>query len=386
MGVERGPLWRGAGMLASIGLLAGAAFGQVLVVDQHVTPEGEIGGPVAVRIENGRIASVEPFEDGDGGERLSGVLAPGVIDLFSGVGVAGSNIENVVGVADQLTALDAIDPLHPSFHEALAAGVTSVLIGPAPTNPVSGAAVTVSTRVNGGGLDVLRDDGPMVLSLGTPAVDTAYGPTSRAGILFMVRQALDQAADDAPLGRVRAGEIGCVAFCPEGDDVAAGVLALAEFGLEPTIVHSRDAIDLSEDLKGYGGTIVFGPYTPATPPEVLAGAGFMERAGLRVAAHGNTGSRTYADIRMTAALGVRYGLSEAAARRSFTSAAAEVAGVSDMVGSLERGKRADLVLWSHDPLRPDAEPMMVWVQGELTHRSSSRAGVHGAEMKEGGTE
>ena len=52
-----------------------------------------------------------------------------------------------------------------------------------------------------------------------------------------------------------------------------------------------------------------------------------------------------------------------AARRALTSAAAEVAGVSERVGSLEVGKDADIVVFSDDPLRLDARVEQVFIRG-----------------------
>jgi len=357
-----------AAWVAALGVAcsgAAAADAVRLVVAEHVAPDGTLAGPVAIEIERGRIVSVEtPGEDE---AAIDGVLAPGVIDVFSGVGVGRRVRDDVKPIADDITALDAIDPLHPSFAEAAAAGITTALVAPAPTNPVSGVAVAVSTHAEGGALDVLNEASAMVLSLGPPAVDTRYGPTSRAGILFAIRSAMDAAEGEGELARVAEGALPAVAFCPDGDDAAQAIQTLGGFGLSPSIVHSTDALELAEDLGGYGGAFVVGPYGVGAPPEVLAGAGFLERAGVRVVIHGGTADRSYDSIRTTAALATGYGLAPEAARRSFTTEAARLAGIDDETGAIREGLRADLVLWTGDPLHVASRPLKVWVRGELLH-------------------
>ncbi|MEL7472424.1 MAG: amidohydrolase family protein [Planctomycetota bacterium] len=364
-------------LLLALGVLAlagapAAAEPTRIVVDQHLTPDGELAGAVLVEIERGKIVSIEeaPETPPEGAIAFEGVLAPGVVDVFSGVGVTGSTVDNTTSVAADLTALDAIDPLHPTFAEAARAGVTSALIGPAPTNPVSGVSVVVSTRHNSAGrLDVLNADGPVVFSLGPAAVDTAFGPTSRAGVLYTIRSAID--SGQGVLADVASGERMCVAFCPDGDDAASAVLAMGEFDIAPAIVHASDGIDLSEDFGDYASPFIVGPYTLDTPPAALAGPGFLARAGVPIVVHGDTGRRGFDHIRTTAALAVKYGLDPASARRAFTSEAARLAGIDGSTGSLTEGLRADLVVWSHDPLRADARPLAVWIAGEQVAGNSS---------------
>ncbi|MEO0483576.1 MAG: amidohydrolase family protein [Planctomycetota bacterium] len=338
-----------------------------LVVADHVAPDGTLGGPIAIEIDRGTIVSVgTPDEDEPA---IAGVLSPGIIDIFSGVGVTGGTRDDIKPIADDITAMDAIDPLHPSFAEAAAAGITAVMVGPTPSNPVSGLAVTVSTHADGGVLDVLNDESAMVFSLGPPAVDTRYGPTSRAGILFAIRAAMEESGEDSMLGRVAEAGLPAIVFCPDGDDAAQAIQMMGGFGLSPNIVHSRDALDLSSDLEDYEGTFIIGPYTFDARPDVLAGAGFLDRAGVRVVSHGATSNQPYDSIRMTATLASGYGLAPDAARRSFTSEAAALAGVDDLTGSIREGFRADLVLWSGDPLRADVQPQRVWVYGDLMYQT-----------------
>ena len=65
-----------------------------------------------------------------------------------------------------------------------------------------------------------------------------------------------------------------------------------------------------------------------------------------------------------ASLAMREGLDRDTALRAITINPAKVLGVDAEVGSLEVGKRADLVLWSGDWADTMARPTGVWVDGK----------------------
>lgn len=65
-----------------------------------------------------------------------------------------------------------------------------------------------------------------------------------------------------------------------------------------------------------------------------------------------------------AARAVAYGLPEEMALRAVTLSAAEILGVSDVMGSLEPGKRADFIVTDGDPLQIVTQVERVWIGGE----------------------
>jgi len=60
-------------------------------------------------------------------------------------------------------------------------------------------------------------------------------------------------------------------------------------------------------------------------------------------------------------------ITEADAIRWITSNPAKALGVADQTGSLEPGKRADVVIWDHDPFSIYAKAQRVWVDGAVTY-------------------
>ena len=58
-----------------------------------------------------------------------------------------------------------------------------------------------------------------------------------------------------------------------------------------------------------------------------------------------------------------YGLDHAAAVMAITLTPAEAFGLADHLGSVSPGKRANLVLWSGDPLEVTSVAERIWIDG-----------------------
>lgn len=75
--------------------------------------------------------------------------------------------------------------------------------------------------------------------------------------------------------------------------------------------------------------------------------------------------------RFNAALGIRYGMSEADALRALTINGSEIAGVADRVGSIEVGKDADLVVIDGPWYELTSRIHQVYVNGALAYDRST---------------
>ena len=69
-------------------------------------------------------------------------------------------------------------------------------------------------------------------------------------------------------------------------------------------------------------------------------------------------------------LAVRAGLPREEALKAVTIYAAEHLGISDRVGSVEKGKDADLVIWDGDPLDSRNRPVTTIINGETVYSRS----------------
>jgi imidazolonepropionase-like amidohydrolase len=96
----------------------------------------------------------------------------------------------------------------------------------------------------------------------------------------------------------------------------------------------------------------------------LENAARLERAGVRIAFSFNDPQpHNIRKLRQGAGIAVAHGLPFEAALAALTRTPAEIFGVGDRNGSIERGRPADLVLWSGDPLEVTTLADAVFIQG-----------------------
>jgi len=96
----------------------------------------------------------------------------------------------------------------------------------------------------------------------------------------------------------------------------------------------------------------------------LDNAAILHAAGVSIVFSG-AGSHNARKQRQMAGNAVSYGLPHAAGLAALSSNPAKVFGVQDQQGSIERGKPANLVLWSGDPLEVTTVAEMVVINGEI---------------------
>ena len=103
----------------------------------------------------------------------------------------------------------------------------------------------------------------------------------------------------------------------------------------------------------------------AAPIQVLT-RDDLHRAGVRVAfTLDSPDPHNIRKLRQTAGVAVAHGLPWDAGLAGLTRVPAEIFGVADRFGTIERGRLADLVLWSGDPLDVISLPDRVFIAGKL---------------------
>jgi imidazolonepropionase-like amidohydrolase len=96
--------------------------------------------------------------------------------------------------------------------------------------------------------------------------------------------------------------------------------------------------------------------------ESYAAAAQLAQAGVKFA-FGTGGYQNIRQLPYNAAISVAWGLPRDAAIKALTIDAAEILGVADRVGSLERGKAANLFIAKGDPLEIRTELTHVFING-----------------------
>ena len=110
-----------------------------------------------LRIKHGKIekiaCAIAPEEGEEVFDARNMRVYPGFIDAHSHIGIAQEK-ETVQGditnegttpVTPCMRAIDAINPMDSAFHNALAAGITGVMVGPGSANPIGGQFAFIKT-------------------------------------------------------------------------------------------------------------------------------------------------------------------------------------------------------------------------------------------------
>ncbi|WP_338424543.1 amidohydrolase family protein [Sphingopyxis kveilinensis] len=106
------------------------------------------------------------------------------------------------------------------------------------------------------------------------------------------------------------------------------------------------------------------PHSFAQLGATMENAARLHKAGVTIVIRTSAGAAHRArELRFGAGNAVAWGLPHSAAVAAITVNPARVFGVADRAGTIERGRAADLVLWSGDPLEPLSQPQLILVEG-----------------------
>ncbi len=358
-----------------------------------------------VEITEGKITAVcegtpSSFEDVDidGG---GAALYPGFIDAHTHVGLTTNGVgiesedfnEESEPCSAQLRVIDAINPFDESFEKARNAGITSVLISPGSMNPVAGDIVAVST--DGRRIDnmLLRRVG-IKFALGENPKMTYMNrdetPCTRMAIAAMIREALlkaqrymadKEAAEsesDLPeldpkseaLIPLLRGELKAHFHCHRADDIFTALRISREFGLDYVLIHCTDGHLIADELAlenaaAVVGPIICDPCKPELANITPKNAGLLAQHGVKTAICTDHSETPIEYLPLTVGIAVKNGMTFMQALEAVTINAAEIGGIDDLAGSIEAGKRADMVMFEGSPFEVMSEPKLVMTNGTL---------------------
>ncbi len=327
-------------------------------------------------------------------------LYPGFIDAHTHVGLTTNGVgvesedfnEESEPCSPQLRITDAINPFDASFEKAAKAGITAVVISPGSMNPVSGSIAAVSTAGKRIDKMVLREVG-MKFALGENPKMTYMNrdesPFTRMAIASMIREELakakrymedKEAAEEDELPELDMKheamipllkrEIKAHFHCHRADDIFTALRISKEFGLDPVLVHCTDGHLIADELAEEHACAVVGPViTDPCKPEMAnvtpANAGILAAHGIKTAICTDHSETPIEYLPLTAGICIKHGMTCGQALEAITINAAEIAGIADIAGSIEVGKRADLVLFEGSPFEVMSEPKLVMIGGKF---------------------
>lgn len=366
----------------------------------------------SILIRAGRVAAVGPeiSEDAARGARRidysEATVVPGFVDPHTHLGQGADLVESATTVTPHLHALDAFDPFHEALLRRARGGVTTACLAPLSANTFAGIAGVVKTGRTG---EVVSDAAYLLLALVDESFDQGRFPTSRMGALELIRDRFAAARREAgppnpamaALRDVVAGSLRLAIHARKHADIVHALDLCEELGVRPLLLGVERPEKLLDRIARLRGSVVLAPRTLADRRRRLELPARLEKAGIpfsfmstapppqtRVTRpppeprrRGGRRPRTFRmstnqrptpppeatpeQLRLSAALAVRYGASNEAALAALTRVPAEQCGVADRCGSLREGRDADFLVFDTDPIQPAARLLAVYLRGRL---------------------
>jgi imidazolonepropionase-like amidohydrolase len=321
-------------------------------------------------------------------------LFPGFIDVHThlglydeGTGWAGNDAnETAEALTPHIRAIDGVYPLDPAFTDAVRSGITTVHIMPGSANVIGGTTSIIKTTGRNIKKMIVQETAALKIALGeNPKRIHSHGNSSsitRMGIMGMLREAFYQAINTdnpedlriSPLIMALKREIPVRIHAHRADDIITAVRLAEEFNLDLRIEHCTEGHLIADELAGMGLKVSVGPTLTRKSKIELKNKTWktyqeLTEHGVEVSI---TTDHPYTPIQylnICASLAMREGLTEQKALEGITILPARNLKINQYVGSIEPGKDADLVLWSHHPFHYLAKPKWTMIAGEFVYRN-----------------
>lgn len=325
---------------------------------------------------------------------------PGFVDAHSHIGTSGSGIgfegndtnESTDILTPHLRAIDAIEPMDISFKDAYSEGVTTVCTGPGSANVVGGTFLAMKTAGKRVDDMVIKDCVAMKCAFGENPKRcyanknnaTRMGTAAKLRELLYKTKEYDaklKAAEKDPSKKpaydmklhamlpVLHGELPLKIHAHRSDDIFTALRIVKEFNCKATLEHVTDGRAIVEDLVKENRMLAVGPslghYTKfEVKNKSFKTPGILADAGCHVSIITDAPVIPQQYLRICAGLAVKSGMKPFDALKAITINAAEHIGVEDRVGSLEKGKDADIVIMDGSLFETRSKVLATYIDGK----------------------
>lgn len=328
-------------------------------------------------------------------------VLPGIIESHCHIGISEEKI-GVIGddcnegtrpVTASLRAIDAVNPMDAAFHDAIRAGITSVMVGPGSANVVGGQFVFMKTH--GRCIDemVVKNPAAMKVAFGENP-KTCYGdrdkyPATRMGIAALLRKTLFKAAqykkekergklekedfEMEPWIPVLKKEIPLKAHAHRADDILTAIRIAKEYDVDMTLDHGTESHLVTNVIKASGFPVIVGPDLTSRSKLEVKNMNFktnkvLQEEGILFSITTDHPVTMIQYLPLCAGLAVKHGLPMEEGLKAITINAAKICRVEDEVGSLKKGKHADIAIFSGNPMEIFTKTLYTMIDGEIVYR------------------
>ena len=386
------------------GAARGASPAATLIVLRGGTVHTAVGAPIrnaTIVIRDGKIVDVGADVATPAGAQIVDVtgkeIIPGMIDNHSHIGADPSDLnEQAVSFGPQHRMVDALNPDDRGWKPAAEAGVTTVVTGTGSGEVSSGVAAVVKTFGADFQKRIVKENGGLKIAMGRKRPDRppSTSPAVTSGLRAMFVRGQEYAESwrrweaggkqGAPpardlgmetVARVLRHEDYVRAHVHSAADIMAILKLKDEFGFDLAIHHGSEAYKVADEIAKRNVGVVGMPLFVriGMKEEIMRSPLTLWKAGAIYAFHTDDPVVATKWLRYCGALGMRYGLPEEEALKGLTINAAKIARVADRVGSIERGKDADIVVLDGAWYEPKTRVDRVYVDGALAYDRAKEA-------------
>lgn len=328
-------------------------------------------------------------------------VTPGVIDEHSHIAIDGEVNEGAQAVSAEVRIGDVIDPDDINIYRQTAGGTTITQCLHGSANPIGGQCQVIKHRWG-----LLPEE--MKMTEATPTIKFALGenvkqsnwgdrfnaryPQSRMGVEQIMRDELQSASEYEHKWRGwiahpskneipprRDLELDAIVEVLQGKRmvhchsyVQSEILMLMRLAEDyhfhiGTFTHILEGYKLAPEMKAHGtmasGFSDWWDYKFEVFDAIPYNAAMLEQEGV-VSSVNSDDPEMGRRLNQEAAKCIKYGgLTDTEAIKLCTLNPAKSLGIDNVVGSLEPGKDADIVLWSGNPLSAHSKPLQTWIDG-----------------------
>lgn len=310
------------------------------------------------------------------------VVTPGFIDARSVVGFSGAlniptdqdQLEKSSPIQPELRAVDAYNPEDKLVKYVRDYGVTTMHTGHGVGALVSGQTMIVKTKPGKVDDVTLVPMEMLAMTIGTAVQSNFQSPGTKAKQIAMIRaellktQAYMQKQNDKDsskhpatdlkyeaLSKLLKGEVKALITVNSSNDIMNAIRLAKEFNFKLVINGAAEAYKLIDEIKSVKAEVILHATMARNGGDMVnmtrESAAILTTAGIPVSIE--TGFEGYVPkthvLIYEAALAVAYGLPYDEGLKCITLNPAKLLGIDKRVGSIEKGKDADLVLFDGDP-------------------------------------
>ncbi len=349
-------------------------------------------------------------------------VIPGLIDIHSHLGIYsvpgvkqnedGNEMTNPV--TPQVRALDSFNFEDPALLSGLSGGITTIVSRPGSGNVIGGTSIAVKLKKAPPSQMILKEICDLKMTIeGDPVAfhGEKYGrmPTTMMGVYYLAHKAFleaqvymegwekyekeKKAGREAPppardlrqdaLVMALKREIPVYIHVATASEIMSCIRLADEFNLKLTLAHCqwsymiKDELAKRKDIHFNVGPAMFSSYYDnilqfKNIPAILANAGINVSLQIGAVSGRQPGQE---HLLHAAALCVRYGMKKEDALKAITIRGAEAVNLDKRIGSLEKGKDADLVFLDGEPFEFLTSVEKVMIDGKFEFQREKKGEV-----------